>query len=250
MIDSRILVGLIAILIAVSGMVYVAIGEPDRQEEFKQAFEARSIESGAALFTDNCSECHGVLGQGIEGVAPTLNSAFFFNDRLKEIGYAGSLRSYITLTVAGGRPVKSDPSYPRNMPTWGVDYGGPLRNDQIDNIVAYIMNWESEAVDTGSGPQEIVPDGDTPEERGKNLFEVQLGCVGCHMIDGSGGQTGPELTNVIAEKGEDYVHQSIINPNAVIVEGYSANIMPQNFGDRLSDENLSDLIAYLTSVGN
>lgn len=249
MIDSRILVGLIAILIAVSGMVYVAINEPDRQEEFKQAFEARSIENGAALFTEYCSECHGIYGQGIEGVAPTLNSAFFFDGRLAELGYQGSLPAYIKLTVSGGRPVKSDPAYPRTMPTWSVDYGGPLRNDQIDNIVAYIMNWEAEAVDTGSGPQEIIPEGDTPEARGRNLFEVQLGCVGCHAINGTGGQTGPELTTVIS-KGENYVRQSILNPNAVIAEGFSANIMPQNFGDRLSDENLNDLISYLSSVGN
>ena len=248
MIDSRILVGLIAILIAVSGMVYVAIGEPDRQEEFKQAFQARSIENGAALFTEYCSECHGIYGQGIEGVAPTLNSANFFDGRLKEIGYQGSLPAYIKLTVSGGRPVKSNPAYPRNMPTWSVDYGGPLRNDQIDDVVAYIMNWESAAVDTGGGPQEIIPEGNTPEERGKNLFEVQLGCVGCHRINGQGGQTGPELTHVI-DKGESYIRQSVLTPNAVIVEGFSPNIMPQNFGDRLSEDNLNDLIAYLSSVG-
>jgi cbb3-type cytochrome c oxidase subunit III len=249
MIDSRILVGLIAILIAVSGMVYIAINEPDRQEEFKQAFEARSIEGGATLFTELCSECHGIQGQGIEGVAPTLNSKNFFEGRLAEVGYQGSLESYIKLTVAGGRPVKSDPAYPRSMPTWSVDYGGPLRNDQIDNIVAYILNWEAAAVDTGQGPQVIVPEGDTPEERGKNLFEIQLGCVGCHRIDGQGGQTGPELTDTIS-KGENYVRQSILSPNSVITEGFSGNIMPQNFGERLSDENLNDLIAYLTSVHN
>ena len=242
MIDSRILIGLISVLIAVSGMVYIAINEPDRQEEFKRAFEARSIENGAAIFTEFCSECHGIHGQGIEGVAPALNTKHFFEGRLKEVGYQGSLESYITLTVAGGRPVKSDQSYPRNMPTWSVDYGGPLRNDQVDNVTAYILNWEAEALDTGDGPQELIPEGDT-------LFEVQLGCVGCHAINGAGGQTGPDLTNVF-EQGENFVRQSILNPNAVIAEGFSANIMPQTFGDRLSDENLNDLLAYLASVGN
>ena len=124
MIDSRILIGLIAMMIAVSGVVYIGINEIDRQAEFKAAFQGRSIENGAAIFTEYCKECHGLHGEGIVGVAPTLNSQKFFNDRLKEVGFAGSLPAYIKLTVAGGRPVKSDPTYPRNMPTWSTDYGG------------------------------------------------------------------------------------------------------------------------------
>ncbi len=248
MIDTRILVGLISILIAVTGIVYIAINESDRQEEFKQAFRGRSIESGAAIFTEFCSECHGIQGQGIEGVAPALNTQNFFEDRLTEVGYLGSMEAYLTLTIAGGRPVKSDTSWPRNMPTWSVDYGGPLRNDQVDNVVAYIMNWEETALPVqDDGPLE--PPGDTPEARGEHLFEVSLGCVGCHAINGEGGQTGPELTNII-EQGEEYVVTSIVNPNVVIAEGYTANIMPQNFGDRLSEDNLSDLVAYLESVAN
>jgi cytochrome c oxidase subunit 2 len=249
MIDSRILVGLISILIAVTGVVYIAINEADRQEEFKQAFEGRSIENGAALFTELCIECHGIQGQGIEGVAPALNTQHFFNERLAEVGFQGSLEAYITLTVAGGRPVKSDPSYPRNMPTWSVDYGGPLRNDQIDNIASYILNWQAAAPDVGAPGEELLPPGDTPEARGEYLFEVSLGCVGCHAINGEGGQTGPELTNV-HDKGEDHVRESILNPNAVVVEGFPPNVMHQTFGDRLSDENLDDLVAYLASVAN
>jgi cbb3-type cytochrome c oxidase subunit III len=249
MIDTRILVGLLAVLIAVSGVVFVAINETDRRAEFKDAFEARSIERGAALFTEYCTECHGLHGQGIEGVAPTLNSQYFFNDRLKEIGYQGTLEAYITLTVRGGRPVKSAASYPREMPTWSVDYGGPLRNDQIGNIVDYIMNWQEAAPALPPPGAEPTPvPGDTPEERGANLFQG-LGCVGCHMINGQGGGVGPELTHVYANKGEDYIRESVLNPNAVVVEGYQPNIMPQNFSERLSDMNLDDLVAYLKSVG-
>ncbi|HXV98332.1 MAG TPA: cytochrome c, partial [Anaerolineae bacterium] len=169
MIDSRILVGLLAILIAISGVVYVAINEPDRQLVFAKAFEGRSIEAGAALYTQYCVECHGLKGEG--GIGPTLNSKYFFEQRLTDIGYQGSMKSFLTLTVRGGRPVKSDPSYGRTMPTWSIDYGGPLRNDQIDNIVTYIMNWEETAPDLGDPNAEPTPvPGDTPEERGQNLF--------------------------------------------------------------------------------
>lgn len=248
MIDSRILIGLLAVLITISGMVYIAIGDADRRVEFDEAFHARSIERGAALFTEYCKECHGIQGQGIEGVAPALNSKNFFENRLQEIGYQGSMEAYIKLTIAGGRPVKSSQAYPREMPTWSVDFGGPLRNDQIDNLVDYIMNWQADAPElAGPGAEPTPVPGDTPEERGANLFQG-LGCIGCHVINGEGGGVGPELTNIYADKGEDYVRESILAPNAVVAEGYQPNIMPQNFGERLSEMNLDDLVAYLKLV--
>jgi cbb3-type cytochrome c oxidase subunit III len=248
MIDSRILIGLIAILIAVSGVVYIGVNEPDRQREFVEAFEGRSIERGAAIYTEYCSPCHGLHGEGIPGVAPVLNSKYFFTQRLKDISYQGTVRAYIKLTVVAGRPVKSSEEWPRNMPTWSVDYGGPLRNDQIDNVVSYVMNWEETAPDLGDPNATPTPvPGATPEERGQNLF-TGMGCVGCHVINGQGGAVGPELTQIYS-KGEEYVRQSILQPNAVIAEGFQPNLMPQNFGQRLNEENLNDLIAYLKSVG-
>ena len=135
--------------------------------------------------------------------------------------------------------------WPENMPTWSTDYGGPLRNDQIDSVVAYILSWGETAPDTGAEPTPVP--GDTPEERGENLVQG-MGCIGCHNFHGQGGTVGPELTNVFAEKGEDYIRQSILQPNAVIAEGYQPNVMPQTFGQRLSDEHLNDIIAYLASI--
>ncbi|NJN96007.1 MAG: c-type cytochrome [Anaerolineales bacterium] len=249
MIDSRILVGLIAVLISISGIVYVGIGEADRRAEFTRAFQGRSIESGAALYTEYCVECHGENGEG--GIGPNINSKYFFEQRLADIGYQGSMKAFLTLTVRGGRPVMSDPNYGRNMPTWSVDYGGPLRNDQIDTIVSYIMNWQANAPDLGDPNAEPTPvPGDSPEERGKNLF-TGMGCVGCHTFGSqTGAVVGPNLTTVYADKGEDHVRQSVLEPNAVITEGYQSNIMPQNFGERLvGPTDLDDLIAYLATGG-
>jgi len=247
MIDSRILVGLLAILIAVSGVVFIGIGEADRRVEFEEAFHGRSIEEGAALYTEYCAECHGLHGEGSPR-APVLNSKDFFENRVQDLGFQGGLEAYIKLTVAGGRQIKENPQYPENMPTWSTDFGGPLRNDEIDNVVAYIMNWQAEAPDLeamAAAEPTPVP-GDTPAERGANLYQG-LGCVACHIINGEGGAVGPELTNVY-EKGEDYIKESILMPNAVLSEGYQGNIMPQNFGDQLSDDDLNDIVAYFQSL--
>ncbi|RME77375.1 MAG: hypothetical protein D6784_03785 [Chloroflexi bacterium] len=244
MIDSRILIGLFAVLIAISGVVYNGIQDADRRAEFDAAFKARSVEKGAALFTQYCAECHGLHGQGTAR-APALNTRQFFENRMKELGFEGGLPAYIKLTIAGGRPVKSDPQWPQNMPTWGIEFGGPLRNDQIDNLVDYIMNWQYEAPDAEALTE--VPSDAPPEERGRIIFQETMGCVACHAVNGQGGAVGPDLTQVY-NKGEDYIKESVLNPNAVIAEGFAPNIMPQNFGDRLSDQDLNDLVAYFKSL--
>ena len=248
MIDSRILVGLVAVLISISTLIFVAVNEPDRQEEFRGAFNGRSVEAGAIMYEEYCSPCHGVKGDGIEGRAPNINSQYFFaaDGRRKDLNYLGSMPSYLKLTVAGGRPAQSTSGpWAENMPTWSSDYGGPLRNDQVDSIVSYILSWEEYAPDANAEPTPIA--GGTPEERGEALFQA-MGCVGCHAINGEGGAVGPELAGVVEAKGEDYVHQSIVAPNAVIVEGFTEGIMPQNFSERMTEDQINDIIAYLSTT--
>jgi cytochrome c oxidase subunit 2 len=56
----------------------------------------------------------------------------------------------------------------------------------------------------------------------------------------AGGQT------VIAD--ETYIRESILNPNAKIVYGYQANIMP-NFTGQLTEEQVLALISYIKALG-
>lgn len=83
------------------------------------------------------------------------------------------------------------------------------------------------------------------------------GCLACHSIDGSSA-AGPTwkglwgrqvlLTDgrtVVAD--EDYLLKSIIDPAADIVDGYQP-IMPTEIGERLSDEDLAALLAFIRSI--
>jgi cytochrome c oxidase subunit 2 len=91
------------------------------------------------------------------------------------------------------------------------------------------------------------------EALGAKVF-ASSGCGGCHTFAkaGSDGQVGPKLDDLTAaaqKAGEplaDYVRQSIVDPNAVVVSGYQPGVMPQTFGDSLSTDELDALVAYVS----
>ena len=103
----------------------------------------------------------------------------------------------------------------------------------------------------------------TEVELGRSLA-ARNGCASCHS---TGGGPGVGSTNyvgtpwdglfgreVVLENGskvtadEAYLRESIIDPNAKIVKGFLAGIMPQGFGDRLSPEDIQALIEYIKAI--
>ena len=82
---------------------------------------------------------------------------------------------------------------------------------------------------------------------------LTFGCIGCHAVDPTQVRTGPTWHNmgdtaVVRVAGESpalYLYQSIVAPNSHVVEGYPGNIMPQNFSETMSVEQLGDMVAYL-----
>jgi cytochrome c oxidase subunit 2 len=88
---------------------------------------------------------------------------------------------------------------------------------------------------------------------GKTTF-ASAGCGGCHTFEpaGTDAQVGPDLDNLVADAkkaGEpeaQYIEQSIVDPDAVIVSGYQPGVMPTTFGKTLSPAELSGLVAFLS----
>ena len=258
---TRIFIGGLIFLFVAVLIIVIGSGESERMELFEDSTQARSIENGAELFQGNCDRCHGIQGHGIAGVAPPLNSYDFFTNRLNEVGYSGSMYSYIESTIAAGRPVKTA-DWPEAMPTWGQAYSGPLRQDQIEDLTAYILNWQETAVAEGPAvtPEPVTDD---PIELGKAVFLGSGGCGGCHTIDslsGAVGQVGPDLSQIASvaadrvagQTSEDYITESVLNPSAFLVPdcptGPCADIMPKDLGTRLAQEELDGLIAYLLAL--
>ena len=80
---------------------------------------------------------------------------------------------------------------------------------------------------------------------GKALF-ASAGCGGCHTFKpaGSSGAVGPAVDGLTDAAS---VRQSIVDPGAVVVSGFSDGVMPTTFGDSFSDEEIDALVAFLTA---
>ena len=93
---------------------------------------------------------------------------------------------------------------------------------------------------------------------GKQVFTAN-GCGGCHQLAdaASSGTTGPSLDELVADaekfgegkSPEEYIRESIVDPNAVVVEGFAEGTMPQNYGKDLTPEQIDALVKYLLEQG-
>jgi cytochrome c oxidase subunit II len=95
----------------------------------------------------------------------------------------------------------------------------------------------------------------TPAVAGQQLYQ-SLGCVSCHGENGEGGR-GPTLAGVFGRQihlannqtiraDEVYIRESIINPQAKLVEGFGP-IMP-TFQGQVTEDQLMQLLAYIKSL--
>jgi sugar lactone lactonase YvrE len=79
-------------------------------------------------------------------------------------------------------------------------------------------------------------------------------CSACHRDDAGG--LGPSLRgvrSVAAERVEDmdaeaYIRESILKPDAYVLEGYNAEYMPRNYGEALTEVEIDALVAYVLNL--
>ena len=81
------------------------------------------------------------------------------------------------------------------------------------------------------------------------------GCVSCHnYVESEGDEADAPYTAGVATRAEsrvpglsaeEYIHESIVDPDAYVVEGYNAGDMYQTWEEELSEQEIADIVAYL-----
>lgn len=128
-----------------------------------------------------------------------------------------------------------------------TEYCGTAHSGMLAKVFAESQDDFDEWLRTGGGMEDMpLP------ELGQTLYR-QLGCAGCHTLDGTR-MVGPSFQNLFGtqqtmETGEtvlvdeDYLRESILDPNARIVAGYQP-IMPPAYST-LGERQLAALIEFI-----
>ncbi len=184
-----------------------------------------SVETGQLIFLDNCASCHGDFGEG--GENPSR-----IGDVIAPISTAEYLKTRDDATI---RAVISQGQPNFGMSPFGTAFGGPLEEEQIVALVAFIRSWEADP------PVELPPD--LPSNiialDGLDLY-LEI-CSQCHGFSGEG-VTGPSLRNY-----EFRTFNTSEDIFQTISQGHEATDMIA-WGALLSSEQIQDLVGYIEEL--
>ncbi len=121
----------------------------------------------------------------------------------------------------------------------------------------------------GGGDEPADDGGDTTSTsvgdaaNGERLFNETVigassapGCITCHSLEPGVVLVGPSQSDVGARaetaiegmSAEEYLRQSIVEPNAHIAEGFTEGVMYQTFGEELTNTQINDLVAFMLTL--
>lgn len=111
--------------------------------------------------------------------------------------------------------------------------------------------------DAAPAPTQTPPPPTDAVSLGESLA-AQNNCTRCHSIDGTP-RRGPTWKGLFGKEEsladgstvqveEAYLRESIVDPKAKIVDGFSANIMAGDYGQKLSDSDIRAIIEYIKTL--
>jgi putative heme-binding domain-containing protein len=76
--------------------------------------------------------------------------------------------------------------------------------------------------------------------RGQALYASKGNCAQCHTLNGRGGATGPDLTEIGARRAVLYLRQSLLEPEAAVPDGFLQVRVAGKDGSRVSGVRLNE----------
>ena len=186
--DRALTAGLAGLVLVGVGLPAYWLAEPGRQEGAVEEFQRVAVSRGEELYTTGaqCNACHGP--EGVGGVAPytILDDD---NEFVAQVNWVAPALDNVMLrydeeevyyVLEYGRPFSP-------MPAWGAGGGGPLTEQQLENIIAYLQS-----IQMSSGEA---------QEAAEGQLRTQLGLGEDEEIDYTDLETGEALFNLGREDG-------------------------------------------------
>jgi mono/diheme cytochrome c family protein len=201
--------------------------------------ESPDLANGKAQFVQKCGSCHTLSRAGTQGqTAPDLDEAFIaaLQDGMDRDTVEGIVHDQIGNVRRGS-------AMPEDLVTG---------EDQRD-VAAYVAFAAGKSGEDGGALAQAGLAGATTGEQ----IYTAAGCGSCHTLGkaGTNSNVGPSLDDLASVAGEreqgtsaeDYMRQSLLEPDAFVVDGFQPGVMP-SFEGRLSDKQIQALTEYL--LGN
>jgi len=175
----------VSLFIITGFLVVYFVVEPFREASYTKKFLAASESRGEIEYRPNsaegqsganCAQCHGPNGEGgfaatdPEWPAPPLNNI-----------YARYTAEEITRIVTMGRPGTP-------MPSWGIEFGGPLNDQKIEDIVNFVQSLQVGEDEHWELDEDV--------RGGRAVFEQK--CAVCHGPNAQGQGMGQPLPTFFA----------------------------------------------------
>ena len=120
--------GLVFMVLLVAGFVAYRGREPALRADAATTQRTEYVALGRKLFAANCADCHGENGTG-GGDAPTLSSKEFLSTTNDH-----QMRALISAGISG-----------TDMPAWGLDDGGTLTDEQVQQLTDFLRSRAAHA---------------------------------------------------------------------------------------------------------
>jgi cytochrome c oxidase cbb3-type subunit 3 len=143
---------------------------------------AASVTAGRQIFSSICASCHGLDGRGGErgpDIATRPEIARLTDEEILKV-------------LRAGIPEKGMPAF------------AALGSPKLLAVLSYLRTLQ------GKDVQPLALPGDA--DKGKELFSGKAGCSTCHMVNGSGGFLGPELSGYGGNHNAVEIRAAILNP--------------------------------------
>lgn len=129
-----------------------------------------------------------------------------------------------------------------------------LSSVEMDAIIAYLQSKDGNDI-TVKLPTEAPAAIDESIKKGGGVLNApaataeeaikKYGCQACHSMLGTKSAVGPSLEDVSDRLDAEQIRQSILDPAAVITEGF-VDMMPKDFGDKMTVKELSMIMKLLS----
>ncbi len=255
---ERVLVGGLVFTLTLAFFIPVYwLPEASRQAGFEERFSEESITRGRLIFQKapaldedadpvlfkeqekeialgmGCATCHGGVPDGVPredwaggGLVPEFQDpgtggiVAYKAPPLQNV-FTRWDEEIVRFTIERGRPGTP-------MPAWGVEYGGPMTSQMVDDVMAFLrtLPGNNEAPEISEDCQN--PSKSQAKQCGEEIFAAR--CAVCHGPEGQGRESQPWYQGLALWKG-DVRHLDKNLHRYTIINGRRFGFMPQ-FGEQ------------------